>query len=142
MIYLVVGPSGSGKTKWLIEQANEEKDRGNENIVFVDSDNEQIYSLDHKVRLIDASDFFIDNVDSLRGFIAGILARDYDIGKIYIDGIYDILDINNENIEDITNALNKLSKEWDADIYLGLDCLAKDLPESLDAEIHEAKLLD
>ena len=39
MIYLVLGPSGSGKTKWLIDQANDEKGKGNTNIVFVDSDN-------------------------------------------------------------------------------------------------------
>ena len=132
MIYLVLGPSGSGKTKWLIDQANDEKGKGNTNIVFVDSDNEQIYSLDHSVRLIDASNFFIDSVESFRGFIAGILARDYDIGKIYIDGIYDIIDINSENIEN----------EGNVDVYLGLDCKSSDIPESLDAEIHETKLLD
>lgn len=142
MIYLVLGPSGSGKTKWLIDQANDEKGKGNTNIVFVDSDNDQIYSLDHSVRLIDASNFFIDSVESFRGFIAGILARDYDIGKIYIDGIYDIVDINSENIEKLSDDLTKLSKECNVDFYLGLDCKSSDIPESLDAEIHETKLLD
>lgn len=142
MIYLVLGPSGSGKTKWLIDQANDEKGKGNENIVFVDSDNEQIYSLDHAVRLIDASDFFINSVESFRGFIAGILARDYDIGKIYIDGIYDIVDINKDNIEEVSQNLKKLSDECNVDIYLGLDCKASDIPESLEAEVHETKLLD
>lgn len=142
MIYLVLGPSGSGKTKWLIDQANDEKGKGNENIVFVDSDNEQIYSLDHSVRLIDASDFFINSTESFRGFIAGILARDYDIGKIYIDGIYDIVDINKENLEEVFNDLKKLSEECNVDIYLGLDCKASDIPESLEAEVHETKLLD
>lgn len=142
MIYLVLGPSGSGKTKWLIDQANDEKNKGNENIVFVDSDNDQIYSLDHAVRLIDASDFFVNSIDSLRGFIAGILARDYDIGKIYIDGIYDIVDINKDNIEDLSESLKELSNEANVDIYLGLDCKASDIPESLEAEIHETKLLN
>lgn len=142
MIYLVLGPSGSGKTKWLIDQANDEKNKGNENIVFVDSDNDQIYSLDHAVRLIDASDFFVNSIDSLRGFIAGILARDYDIGKIYIDGIYDIVDINKDNIKDLSESLKDLSNEADVDIYLGLDCKASDIPESLEAEIHETKLLN
>ena len=125
MIYLVLGPSGSGKTKWLIDQANDEKGKGNTNIVFVD-----------------ASTFFIDSVESFRGFIAGILARDYDIGKIYIDGIYDIVDINSDNIEKLSDDLTKLSKECNVDIYLGLDCKPSDIPESLDAEIHETKLLD
>ncbi len=142
MIYLVLGPSGSGKTKWLIDQANDEKGKGNSNIVFVDSDNEQIYSLDHSVRLIDASNFFIDSIESFRGFIAGILARDYDIGKIYIDGIYDIIDINDDNIEEVCNRLKNLSEYSKADIYLGLDWTSKDVPSSLDAETIELKLED
>lgn len=141
MIYLVIGPKGSGKTKWLIEQANAEKDKGNENIVFVDSDDDQIYSLDYKVRLIDASNFFIDSIESFRGFTAGILARDFDIGKIYIDGIYNLIDINPENIESLTKSLDKLSKECDCDIYVGLNWAKEDVPEYLDVEIHETKVV-
>ena len=142
MIYLVAGEQGTGKTKYLVEQANHEKEVGNANIVFVDSDNEQIYSLDHSVRLIDASNFFIDSVESFRGFIAGILARDYDIGKIYIDGIYDEVDINEENIKDLIERLDSLSEYSKSDIYLGLDWTKEDVPQIGQAEIIELKLED
>ena len=54
MIYLVLGEQGVGKTKYLVEQANKEKVKGNNNIVFVDTDDSQINTLDHKVRLINA----------------------------------------------------------------------------------------
>ena len=88
MIYLVVGAQGIGKTKYLVEQANLEKEKGNSNIVFIDTEDSQVRILDHKIRLINAKSYKVASIDSLVGFVSGILARDYDIGKIYIDGIY------------------------------------------------------
>ncbi|MDO4594115.1 MAG: hypothetical protein Q4B52_01935 [Tissierellia bacterium] len=140
MIKLVLGPSGSGKTKWLIDQANEERKNGNKNIVFVDSDDKHIFTLDYSVRLINASDYLVNTVEGFLGFIGGILARDYDIGKIYIDGIYDIVDINKENIHKLSEGLKELSKKCEADIYLGLDWHKEDVPSDLSEEIHELKI--
>ena len=142
MINLVLGEQGVGKTKYLVEEANKEKEKGNNNIVFVDTDDSQINTLDHKVRLINAKSYKISNIDGLLGFIGGILARDYDIGKIYLDGIYDIIDINKDNIEELSQRLKDLSEYSKSDIYLGLDWTKEDVPSSLDAEIIELKLED
>ncbi|MCI5839968.1 MAG: hypothetical protein SOZ89_01130 [Peptoniphilaceae bacterium] len=140
MIKFVVGPSGSGKTKWLIEQANEEKKKGNENIVFIDSDDEHIFTLDYGVRLVNASEYFINSSEKLLGFIAGILARDYDIGKIYIDGIYDIVEISKNNIDELTSDLERLSQKYDADIYFGLNLQKTDLPDDFEERVTELKI--
>lgn len=142
MINLVLGEQGVGKTKYLVEEANKEKEKGNNNIVFVDTDDSQINTLDHKVRLINAKSYKICNIDGLLGFVGGILARDYDIGKIYLDGIYDIIDINKDNIEELSQRLKDLSEYSKSDIYLGLDWTKKDVPSSLDAEVIELKLED
>ena len=142
MIYLVVGAQGTGKTKYLVEEANHEKELGNANIVFVDTDDSQVRILDHKIRLINAKSYKIKSTEGLIGFISGILARDYDIGKIYVDGIYDIVDINEGNIEDLITRLESLSEYSKSDIYLGLDWTKEDVPSSLDAEVIELKLED
>lgn len=142
MIYLVVGEQGTGKTKYLVEEANHEKELGNSNIVFVDTDDSQVRILDHKIRLINAKSYKIKCTEGLIGFISGILARDYDIGKIYIDGIYDILDINKDNIEDLITRLEGLSEYSKSDIYLGLDWTKEDVPQVGQAEIIELKLED
>ncbi|MDU2583900.1 MAG: hypothetical protein E7C85_01005 [Anaerococcus prevotii] len=142
MINLVLGEQGVGKTKYLVEEANKEKEKGNNNIVFVDTDDSQINTLDHKVRLINAKSYKISNIDGLLGFTGGILARDYDIGKIYLDGIYDIIDINKDNIEELSQRLKDLSEYSKSDIYLGLDWTKEDVPSSLDAEVIELKLED
>ena len=142
MIYLVLGDKGVGKTRYLVEEANKEKEKGNNNIVFIDTDDSQINTLDHKVRLINAKSYKIKSEDGLLGFLGGILARDYDIGKIYLDGIYDTVEINNENIGSITERLNNLSNYSKADIYLGLDWSKSDIPSLENAEIIELKLED
>lgn len=142
MINLVLGEQGVGKTKYLVEEANKEKENGNNNIVFVDTDDSQINTLDHRVRLINAKSYKVSNIDGLLGFVGGILARDYDIGKIYLDGIYDIIDINKDNIEELSKRLKDLSEYSKSDIYLGLDWRKEDVPSSLDAEVIELKLED
>lgn len=142
MINLVLGEQGVGKTKYLVEEANKEKEKGNNNIVFVDTDDSQINTLDHKVRLINAKSYKVSNIDGLLGFVGGILARDYDIGKIYLDGIYDIIDINEDNIEELSKRLKDLSEYSKSDIYLGLDWTKEDVPSSLDVEVIELKLED
>lgn len=142
MIYLVVGEQGTGKTKYLVEEANHEKELGNANIVFVDTDDSQVRILDHKIRLINAKSYKIKSTEGLIGFVSGILARDYDIGKIYIDGIYDIVDINKDNIEDLIIRLEGLSEYSKSDIYLGLDWTKEDVPQVGKAEVIELKLED
>lgn len=135
MVYLILGPSGSGKTKYLIEEANREKAQGNGNIVFVDADDSHIFTLDYSVRLINAAKYKVENIDMLYGFIAGIASRDYDIEKIYLDGIYDIIQFTKESFLELVDKLNWLSNNYSIDIYLGLDKAESDLPADIKAEL-------
>lgn len=135
MITLILGKSGSGKTKHLIENANNEKARGNGNIVFIDTDDSHIFTLDYAVRLINAKNFHIDNVDALYGFISGIVSRDYDIEKIYLDGIYEIIDFTDEDLRTLAEKLNVLTNDNDIEILMGLDKHEEELPEGLEVEI-------
>lgn len=137
MLYYVVGEKGTGKSQYLIDEANKEKDNDVSNVVFIESEKEESGILDHKVRLINAKSYKVNCTSSLRGFIAGILARDFDIGKVYVDGIYRLVDINKDNIEKLTNELSDLSEYAKTDIYLSLDWSNEELPEGLKAEIIE-----
>ena len=136
MVTLVLGKSGSGKTSWLIEKANQEKKSGNGNIAFIDTDNSHIYSLDHGVRLINAKDYNIKNTDQFYGFLAGIISRDYDLEKIYVDGIYDILDVH-FHLPEMLKALNDLSVAQNVVVAVGLDITRDEIPQSADVEIIE-----
>lgn len=135
MIHLILGPSGSGKTKYLIDEANKEKANGNGNIVFIDADDSHIYSLDLSVRLINAAKYQVNCVSCFYGFIAGIASRDYDIEKIYVDGLYEIFELTDENLAKLVEKLNWLADEYNIDIYLGLDREEGQIPDDLKVEV-------
>lgn len=136
MITFVLGPSGSGKTRWLIEQANAEKKRGNGNIAFIDSDDSHIFSLDHGVRLINAADYGISNVDQFYGFVSGIVSRDYDLEKIYVDGIYEIVNVY-DGLEVIVDKLSRVTDSNNVEILIGLDKKKEDLPKRENVKVVE-----
>ena len=131
MIQFVLGPSGSGKTKWLIDQANDDLVHGHGNYVFIDVDDSHIFSLDHGVRLINAKDFHISSTESLYGFLCGIISNDYDIEKIYLDAIYEIIPYDADVYEGLYKALEVIGKEYDVSFFFGLDQEIDALPELL-----------
>ncbi|WP_425540203.1 hypothetical protein [Microaceticoccus formicicus] len=129
MVKFVLGPEGSGKTKWLIDGANKDKAEGHGNIAFIDTDDSHIFTLDHTVRLINARDFDISNSKELYGFLCGIISRDYDIEKIYIDGIYDIINFNLDTFLVLVERLNKISKEFNVEFLMGMNKTLEEMPE-------------
>lgn len=135
MVTLILGKSGSGKTKFLIEDANKEKARGNGNIVFIDTDDKHIFTLDYAVRLINAKTFGVDSIETLFGFVAGIVSRDYDIEKVYLDGLYNLVEFDNEGIQTLVKRFNELSNNSNVEILLGLEQEESELPEGLEAQI-------
>ncbi len=137
MVKFVLGPSGSGKTKWLIDQANDEKAKGNGNIAFIDTDDSHIFSLNHDIRLVNAADFKISNTKELYGFLCGLISRDYDVEKIYIDGIYDIINFNLDTFTTLVERLDYISKEYEVEFLMGMDKAMEDLPENLRANAVE-----
>lgn len=131
MVKLILGPSGSGKTKWLVENANKDMMEGNGNIVFVDVDDDHIFTLNYNVRLINASEFNINSSEKFFGFLCGIIGQDYDVEKIYIDGIYNIIPYDRDQAVALTEELNKISDKFKTEFYIGLDVKLEDLPEHL-----------
>ena len=91
MVKLILGEKGSGKTKWLIDNANKDMKEGNGNIAFIDVDDDHIFTLNYNVRLINAMEFNILDVESFYGFLCGLIGMDYDVEKIYVDSIYKII---------------------------------------------------
>ena len=48
------------------------------------------YDLPHNVRLADAEEYGINSFDSFYGFVAGLMAGNYDIQEVFVDGILKI----------------------------------------------------
>ena len=130
MIRYILGAKGAGKTKWLIDHANEDHEGGNGNIAFVEVDDDHIFSLDYNVRLINATEYNLTNLDEFYGFLSGMFAMDYDLEKVYVDGMYKVMDLSIEDLTDLANRLESLGME-NRQIYINVNYVEADFPEEL-----------
>ena len=96
MIKLIVGAKGSGKTKAMIDQINDSVKTSKGNVVVVEKGMKLTYDIAPAARLIDLDEYKVSGGEMLYGFVAGLLASNYDITDLYIDGILKVLnhDIN------------------------------------------------
>lgn len=105
MIQLIVGGKGSGKTKKMIDMINESAKTTPGNIVCIEKSMKLTYDINYKARLIDVDEYSISGYEMLYGFIAGILAGNYDIVEVYLDGV---LKLGNHDLEGLGKLLGEL----------------------------------
>ena len=111
MIKLIVGAKGSGKTKTLIDMINEANKTSAGNIVVIEKSMKLTTEINHKARLLDVDEYDISGAQMFYGFVAGVLAGNYDIVEVYLDGILKIANHDMEGLGDILDAFNALVGE-------------------------------
>ncbi len=111
MIKLITGTKGTGKTKTMIEMINKSAETTPGNVVCIEKSMKLTYDVSHKVRLIDVDEYAIDGYDMLYGFIAGVLAGNYDIVEVYVDGILKIGGGDMAGLEILLKKLEALAKD-------------------------------
>jgi len=87
MVRLIMSGSGEGKTKQLLDLMNTAAETATGCMVCIEPKRNMSYNLRHQTRLVDASEFAIDSCESLRGFVCGLYAGNYDITHIFIDNL-------------------------------------------------------
>ena len=92
MIKLIVGSKGSGKTKAMIDMINAAVKSTDGNVVVVEKGMKLTYDIDHAARLIDLDEYKIEGASMLYGFVAGLLAGNYDITHFFIDNFYKLVE--------------------------------------------------
>ena len=86
----VLGNNGAGKSTLLkcIDRIHPTKG----SVVVVEKGMKLTYDISSAARLIDLDEYKIQGGEMLYGFVAGLMASNYDITDIYIDGILKVLD--------------------------------------------------
>lgn len=135
MVQLIVGNKGKGKTKCLLDKVNEEILNVNGNIVYLDKSTKHMFELNNKVRLIDMSDFPIDNCDEFVGFVLGIVSQDHDLEQMYFDSFLNIAKLENKDIENTIQKLDEVSEKYGIKFVLSVSSDEKDIPESMKTKI-------
>ena len=112
--------------------ANEAVKTSHGNIIFIDSDNQNMYGLHYNIRFIETSDFPISNYRELIGFICGIISQDNDIEKIYIDSVNQILkNLDNYDLIKFVRKLSDLSQKYSSEFFLSLSTSEESIPYEL-----------
>ena len=135
MVQLIVGNKGKGKTKYLLDKVNTEVKDINGNIVYLDKSTKHMYELNNKVRLIDVSEYMIENSDAFIGFVCGIISQDHDLQQMYFDSFLKIAAIADNDITAAVEKLDKISEKFNVDFILSVSVDESELAESVKSKI-------
>ena len=133
MIKIIIGKKGSGKTKLLVDMVNKATESSLGNVVCIERGMKLTYDLPHKVRLVDAEEYGINSYDAFYGFVAGMLAGNYDIQEVYVDGI---LRIGGRDYDEFGAMIEKVAMlAKDIKIVFTVSADAEELPAKVRAFI-------
>ncbi len=131
MISIITGKKGTGKTKILVDKITEASNNATGNVVCIEKGMKLTYDLPHSVRLVDAEEYAIESYDTFYGFVMGMLAGNYDIQEIFVDGILKIGGRDYDELGAMFEKLNAHAK--DVKIIFTVSTDAQELPEKVKA---------
>ena len=106
MLKVIIGVKGTGKTKSLIALVNEAVEKSHGDVVCIEKGVKLRYDIKYRARLIDTNEYFVDDAQSLYGFVAGILASNHDVTDLFIDSS---LKICNDNYDEYDKFLDEVA---------------------------------
>lgn len=135
MNQLIVGNKGKGKTKQLLDKVNSEVLTVSGNIVYLDKSTKHMFELNNKVRLIDVSEFPIDNCDQFIGFVLGIVSQDHDLEQVYYDSFLDLAKLDAKDVEAALEKFKTIGEKYNIKFVMSISMDEKDIPESMKSDI-------
>ncbi len=130
MVTLIAGKKGSGKSKEIVKKANDELLASKGNMIFIDDDNRAMYDLHHDIRFINLSEFPVKDSCEFLGFVCGLISNNYDIEKIFIDGIMNAVQMTETELTNWFSKIDDISTAFNIDFVVTLNH-ETDLPEKL-----------
>ncbi len=128
MIKIIYGKKGTGKTKKIIECANDASMTLKGNVAFLFNNKDYIHDLKHQVRFINTSEYGIKGAYLFLGFVSGLVASNFDLERIYVDGFLKHMDRPMEELEDLFIKLDKFAGENRIDLILSLSADKEEIP--------------
>ena len=134
MVKLITGKKGTGKTKILIDMINEAAKNTAGNIVCIEKGAKLTYDIDHSVRLTEVESYGITGYEAFYGFLAGMLAGNFDISEVFVDSILKIGGADFNALGEMLAKVDKLSSDK-IDVVFTVSADKEELPESVKAYI-------
>ena len=130
MIKLIVGAKGSCKTKTLIDMIDQATRTSAGNIVVIEKSMKLTTEINHKARLLDVDEYDINGAQMLYGFVAGVLAGNYDITELFIDGILKVVDHDLNEAAKVLAEIDKITGS-NVEVVVTVSASVDELPEGI-----------
>lgn len=137
MFSLIVGHRGSGKTKMLIDMANERAKTSSGSSIFIDADKSHMYDLPHNVRYISTIELPLQSAQEFFGFVCGLMASDYDLENLYIDGLKKTMKGSMDEIAENIKRVEAFAEVSNVKVVATVTCEMEEIPEELKKYIKE-----
>lgn len=129
MVKLIAGKKGSGKTKNLIEAIHTAEKESKGNVVAIQYGSSLNIDIYHKIRLINIEDYKVSGYNDMYGFVAGLLASNYDTTDLFIDGT---LRIVGRDLDEVGKMLDRIAAiAENVNVVFTISADEADMPESV-----------
>ena len=132
MVELIYGAKGTGKTKKIIDSANAALEKTSGYVVFITDTDRYRGDIDNRIRYIDVTELQIASERGLSGFVKGLIAGNYDVQYIYIDGAQRITNKTLEEMQKFYDELGILSKEYNVNFVCTISRTEEEMPDFLE----------
>lgn len=129
MIKVICGKKGSGKTKKMIDMVNDVCAKSTGSVVCIEEGMQLTYDISYRCRLIAANEYNIKGYDAFYGFLAGVLAGNYDIADVFVDGILKIGNKDLVGLGALLAKIDEISKDINVTVTVSAD--ESELPEDI-----------
>ncbi|MCR4662213.1 MAG: hypothetical protein K5765_09500 [Clostridia bacterium] len=131
MIQIIDGVKGSGKTGRIIDAANADAEKTSGNVVFLSTTDSYRVSIKPQIKFIYTKDEGVNGKDAVVAFVKGMLAANYDITSVFVDGTLNMLggiSVKSAEFEDFYKAIEGISNKTSVKFVLSISCDHNDLP--------------
>ena len=135
MIKLIVGRKGTGKTKILVDMVEAAEKASSGNVVCIEKVPHLTYDIPSSVRLMETSKDEIEGYEEFYGFLAGVLAGNFDITDGFIDSTLRIGGRDYDKLGKFLTKLNASVGDRPVNIVFTVSADREELPESVQAFI-------
>ena len=118
MVKLIIGIKGTGKTKTLIQMVDAALEKTTGDVVVLEKGEKLRFDIKYQARLVNTDEYYINDAQSLYGFVAGILASNHDVTDLFIDATLRICANDVAAFEKMVEEIDVLTVKKDVNIVM------------------------
>ena len=112
MVRVIMGPKGTGKSKLMVDLINSAVDNEHGYVVAIAHNSKLNFKIHYSIRVVDTSEYSIPNYDTLKGFLYGLYASNYDITHVFIESLNKLVPTHgNDDVEPFLDWLEAFSQQ-------------------------------